>query len=403
MKFIFFTLLPFCTTALAQTEVSADETPVQTPERRTDTLGDATSLTAGTVKVNFPLRYSWGSFGFTKSGKKFDNGMKTSSLTSEVRAEYGVNDELTLYLSAPFVLSNKASMQAETFRKSESYVAQQNMLISSFGANLQSQKLCADATTCTELIESGYAFPSDTNVTLFSGETISFKSGVPLVQYADSIVLNSMKPQSGETGFGDLEVGTFYSLYSNEEFQLGAGVGLRLPTGKFENVAGGKRATGFGTTDLRFRLNLDYIGTQSVVLSLQNISDVTVVDGKKKLPSLLDPNKLSSSTEAQTFERDGLRQVGSLKLTFEPSAYSDQLKFLSIFASTNYDFRPEEKLGDFLWNKENSLISAKVGTQFDGMQLNFPMQLTFSYEQPLTGKNILVAENHFLVEIAGVF
>ena len=70
--------------------------------------------------------------------------------------------------------------------------------------------------------------------------------------------MTPVTPTSGETGLGDITLGGLYNFYDEGDISMSFGGGLRIPTGKFENVPSGKRGTGGGIMDLGLRFNFDY-------------------------------------------------------------------------------------------------------------------------------------------------
>jgi hypothetical protein len=382
------------------------------------------TLPEGVLRARLAVRFASGDSGFDKAGKKTDPGAQVNAVGSGVVIEYGVSNLLSLQVLVPFVLQNELGLNADQFRKSETYKTQLERFKSAAAKLLAKREICRDDITCRELINSGYSLPSDTNVTLPTGETLQVKARTPLNQVADAVVMAGAKPASGKTGLGDVEVGALYEVlnqkgpFTGSPIFLSVGGGFRFPTGAFADVPGAYRATGRGTLDFGLRTNLDYTPTQGLFLSWQNQAEFMVRKGTKKKSSILNNTELNSANPSSAaaidagsngkgnevdFERRGVRNVGFAKLGYGLGALSESLESIGMSTQLRYDVDSKEYLGGEAQGDPRRLYTWQTGVSFDGLAYRWPVQAFLDYELPVGGRNVSIAAENLYLEVRGFY
>ncbi|MEY2987040.1 MAG: hypothetical protein RJB13_561, partial [Pseudomonadota bacterium] len=207
---------------------------------------------------------------------------------------------------------------------------------------------------------------------------------------------------------GDIETGLLVAIAHpdvgykrNWKTRLSAGVGVRWPTGSFADVPRAQRATGRGLTDLGLRVNLDHPFNESLMFSIQNQSEVMILEGKKKRPSLVQSTELNRADPTVTgadgvannaaYTRKSPRHVGFVKVAWHAAAVSEFLQPILLNGFLKYDFDHPGELGGRTLGDPSKQYSAQLGMTVDGLQLNIPVQLDVDYEVPFAGENKPVA------------
>ena len=382
------------------------------------------TLPQGVLRIKVPVRFANGTKGFDSNGDQVDSGASASGTLAAVVLEYGLSDELSFQILAPYVLSNNLGIDAEKFQSSSAYKAQYERFVTSAASVLQKNGLCASQLSCLTLISKGYSLPYDNTLVLPSGEKLTVKARQPIKDVARNLILEAARPQSGTTGIGDLEFGLLYSVlnergpFTQSPIFLAVGGGFRVPTGSFAEVTTAQRATGRGTLDFGLRTNLDYTPLHGLFLSWQNRAEVMLAKGKKKKSSLLENNTLNSanpqSAEAiaagsdgegneVSFERKGFRNLGFLKVAFGLGALNDNLKILGISSQLKYDYDGTPYLAGEKVSEAPRYWSAQAGFTIDGLAYKFPAQLDVDYEAPMSGANIPVATQNVIVTLKSYY
>jgi hypothetical protein len=298
-------------------------------------------------------------------------------------------------------MSSQVHLDGGKFAQSDTYQGHYDSFVGTVAAKLQAQGLCPSPQACTRLINDGYALPVDTPVTLPSGETLTLKAGVPVRDYGNSLVVGAIRPQSGRTGLGDVEIGGLYMFYQRYNADLAAGVGFRLPTGSFENVPSSQIPTGRGTLDLGIRFNADYSPMRGVWLSFQNQTEMMVLKGKRKETSLLDDSETLG--DDQTFERRGLRHLGFFKAAWGLGNLDQALAPLGVLGEYKYALQPEEYLDGVSQGPRQTGESLLFGALIDGLAYRLPVQVEYDYELPVSGTNEPIAETIQLLTLKAYY
>lgn len=369
-------------------------------------MGLGKTLPHNVLRVRTPLQSATGTYGYDASGKKTDMGFTLNVNAGALILEYGLTDSLSLQLLAPYVVRNSLALNGQKFGQSATYQEQADKFNTGVASVLAANGICADVPSCLNLIKSGYALPTDTPVTLPTGESFTFKAGIPIQTYTDSLVKNAANPQNGATGLGDIEIGALYALVHDDSFIFSLGAGFRLPTGKFTDVPSAQRNTGGGVTQFGFRVNVDWMAFSGFWLSWQNQTEAPLTAAKKHKSSLIDPNQPNSSdptTDAakasgsdgepneQTYTVKGLRQKGTLR--FEYGLTDLGLMPLAIGAGYNYDLKQATELNGHANTNRAEIHSVSMLLKLNGLTPNlmFPASVELEHDQPIKGKNIPLA------------
>jgi hypothetical protein len=374
--------------------------------------GEAKTLPQGVYRLRAIYSAARSESGFSDNGKREDGGWRAALDAGAFVVEYGLRPGISLQLVAPVVVRSQRGLDVQKFRNSSLYAQLYEDKLKQVIDKLVSSKLCADAETCRVAIEEkSLSFPF-TTVVLDTGETLELKTAVPIKSVLSSLVSNAAVPESGRTGRGDLELGALVSVADPEvglvrhwDVNVSLGLGLRVPTGFFEDVPSSQRPTGRGSWDLGLRANVDKVFSENLVVSWQNQSELTLRDGKKKRTSLLDNTRLNTADpnveggdgkpNTGGFRRTTTRQVGFVKLAWGGEVLHQSLDTFVLNSAFKYDFdSPGEVEGQSL-GSESSLMSAQLGITWDGLRVSLPVQLDLDYTLPLAGKNIPSAPGLF--------
>lgn len=372
--------------------------------------GEGKTLPGNVVRVRLPMKFVSGSSAFSAQGKKEDSALQVSAAAGALVVEYGFSDAISLQLVAPFTAQNQVAMNGAAFQKTSLYKEKFDEFVNAAAVRLAEEGLCLSQEACVdEILNKNLTFPLDAPLTLPTGETLVVRAGVPLKDVAASLVTRAALPASGRTGLGDVEVGALFALADPKiglmkkdwPFNVSVGAGLRLPTGSFTDVPAAQRGTGRGTVDLGLRANVDWHLHPSIVVSLQNQSELMLRAGKKRRSSLLDSTKLNSADTSVSgadgvantadYERDGVRQIGFAKASFSLAALGDTFSVLLANAQWKYDFESRTTVGRQEYNPASELQSLQAGVTLDGLKIQLPLQLDVDYEIPVAGKNRVLA------------
>jgi len=370
--------------------------------------GEAKTLPQGVFRLRALHTAARSGSGFSASGQAEDGGWKAALDFGALVVEYGFRPGISLQFVAPAVFRAERSLDGLKFKSSSLYAQVYEEKLKQLVDKLVSSKLCADVVSCRSAIaDKSTSFPF-TTVVLDTGETLELKTAVPIKSVLGALVENSAVPQSGRTGRGDIELGALVAIADPQVgfvqhwgVNVSLGLGLRMPTGLFEDVPAAQRPTGRGSWDLGVRANVDKVFSESLVLSWQNQSELTLLAGKKRRTSLLDNTQLNTAdpnaeggdgkSNVGSFRRDTMRQVGFVKLALGGDMLHHGLSLFIFNAAFRYDFDSPGSVDGQSLGSETSLMSAQVGITLDGLRKSLPLQLDVDYSLPVTGKNIASA------------
>ena len=225
------------------------------------------------------------------------------------------------------------------------------------------------------------------------------------------VVAGSQGADEGEFSIGDVELGILYTIidgkgaFTNNPIHISAGLGLRIPTGKFEDETTGTVTSSRGTMDLGLRFNADYYVTPGFVLSYQNQTEFMLKDGERRTTQLANNQELvtGEGEKTRTFKRDGVRNIGFFKAKLGLGAFTQSLKAIGLGVAYHYDFdakpsydgESEGPVGGSA--PEYKAVSGNI--VFDGLAYHIPVQVDVEYKHAVAGENITFATNALKVEL----
>jgi hypothetical protein len=373
-------------------------------------LPEGKTLPADTFRLRLPFRFAHATKGFDEDGHKTDIGAELRAVGTGIVLEYGVNEDLSLQIVAPIILQNDVGVDAGKFRNSSTYKKKYAEFTAALAAQLQANGFCTSTEQCLALIESGQTFPSDTPITLPTGETFVAKAGTPMKDVADSVITNAAKPSKGRTGLGDIQIGALYAIVKDGPVRFSAGGGFRFPTGSFKDVPSGERPTGRGTLDGGIRTNVDILPTAGVVFSWQNQNEFMLAKGKREKSSLLDPSKTNDAdptsdaataagsdgkSNNQTYERVGARNVGFVRAAWGLGSVVPALMPIGLNVSYNYDVDGQSRYDGVASGGRPVTHSVSGNIGISGLAYSIPASVDFDYDQPFAGRNLTLAPSSF--------
>lgn len=352
-------------------------------------------------------------------GTKIDGGVTASVTATGLALEYGITDTLSFGLLMPYVSKNEIGIDGDKYKNQRGYFISKRSAYQSTGALLAASGLCTAGASCDALIDSGFSFPTDTAVTLNTGETVTLKAGVPAKVGLDSLILNAAKPQDGATGMGDTDLGIKYRWLNDGTMGHAVGLVIHVPTGKYEDVTLSQRATGRGIMEVGLRSSFDYKISDNYIAGWQHTVDYAVGKGKIKRSKLLDNTQLNDIATTgdgfsnnEEFERPGVRNSGYIDVKTSLAQFSPMLNAFGGKVRYSYDFDTGVRVQDSELIQSNgfrgvgersSIHQLGLGLNWDGFQLEnrIPVRLTYDLDMAVMGKNRSTApvRNTFITEL----
>ncbi|RZA21177.1 MAG: hypothetical protein EOP10_17105 [Proteobacteria bacterium] len=404
------------------TKSALDKTKKKTKKKKFEelyypSLGLGKTLPGDYYRIRVYNRYTEGDRLYDDKGKPQDIGYKLSAQSAALSVEYGLNEDLSLLILAPFVTKNTVAFNGQHYRDSARYAQNKAYYENLLFGRLQASGQCADIESCRALAQTNTPLKAGSDLVLPSGERVDF-SGVPASQVLASIpniLTKAAAPQDGSTGLGDIDLGLTSVVYSNPKHVLSIGLGVRLPTGEYENVPFAQRPTGQGMMQGGVRLNYDWHVIPALWISYQHQFEYMLKEGKRYKSSNLDPNKLNeadpTTQEAilagsngepnlQTVRRKGIAHTGVLRADYGLSDISRSLQTLSIEAALNFEKGAEEYLGDTRSLKAPERYVLSYGAKFDGLGLKKPVPgyVRVMRDRFLEGRNLPLATSTITLE-----
>lgn len=341
------------------------------------------------------------SSGWDEDGKKSDFGGELTLKAKTIGIEYGITKTLSFGLIIPYIYSNKFGLNRKKFVNSELYEENIDEFNDTVAKVLQESGVCTDAaTTCIDLINSGYALPNDIPVTLPTGEVLVAKAGIPINQYREHFLVNGAKPTSGKTGIGDITVAVLNKFIDRDGFVFSVGTGVILPTGSAEEVPIAQRGTGNGFLTAGIRLNAEYRIIPAINLSWQNESQYHLTKSKRKRSSQIDSTQLNQAdptnggdgdSNDQDYTAKTIRNLGYFRIIASPRDLSRKLKGLGFSATYHYDFGHKYSLGGESQGPRPIAFDADVAVNLSLLPYKIPMSMSIDRKIPLSGKNVTLA------------
>lgn len=364
----------------------------------------SSSLPVQVLRVRSPFILTMGDEGFSRSGSREQMGFEISRASQTFAFEFGVSSSVTLSVALPFIYRNELSFVGQKFRGSSYYEQSYQALIGRVAEALRGVGICGGTSSCQQLIEAGYALPRDQEFELSKGESVLLRAGVPLETYIDSIILNAVRPESGRTGAGDLEVAALYEIVSLKKagadeipFGLAVAAGARLPTGSYADVPRSQRATGRGSVDLGVQVLADYLLEPHTLLSAQFLAEWDVISAERK-PSRLSDGRVIARSNTAPIERDGPKTAGLVRLEYAAGGLHPAADFLTLEVRFSTTREPAvRQLGRSLAEARAS-ESFWTGARVSGLGFSWPVAGGVLYEHPVSssGEAALVAPQNLI-------
>lgn len=233
-------------------------------------------------------------------------------------------------------------------------------------------------------------------------DKLSLQTILPFVVSNSLKVKEANKTFKGQTGLGDIEVGTLYNWFQNDMLTVSTGLGVRFPTGKTEykttEEVGALVTTGRGFYDLGLRFNVDMEPVSGVVLSWQDQEEYGLNKAERKLPKELMGAKVES-------EKTTLSRKGFVQAAFGLGAATDVLKAFVVKGRYSYDYASPTKTTttvdatalSLATTQEGSAAGALlhkygVGASVDGRGYNLPLALDIDYDRPFAGRDAIASD-----------
>jgi hypothetical protein len=401
-------MMAFGVLGLARPAHSQTSSAAAAPQKDADTQisGDARTLPERVVRLRFVSKTVTSESGFDGDSAETNLGLSLNVSAAAFVAEYGVTDDLSLQVLAPYVFTNDLALDATKFRTTTTYSDKYREFLSGIIQLLMAQGICSSTADCEAQIGAGLKLPVDTAVTLPTGESVTIKAGIPLSMYADALIVGAARPVSGMTGLGDIEVGALYRLLKGGDLEIAAGAGLRFPTGSFSDVPSAQRPTGAGVTTLGIRVNVDYLAIPGFLLGWQNQTEVAVTNGLKSKSSLIDNSELNAAdpesaaaiaggsdgqANEQTYEARGAAEIGYLRAGMALGLISPALKALSVNAYYTYNLSATAYLNGVKQGDPGKYTGLRLSGEFNALAYQIPFGLVVEHENPIAGENLTLA------------
>lgn len=397
--------------------------------RYSGAMGASKTLPADVLRVRLPYQNIYGNEGFDEDGNKESQGYEINIDALALAAEYGVTDKISIALLVPYIVNSQAGVNANTMRaNNRKFRREFTRYMSAVKSTMQAQNLCTTDTDCdAKIYSSSYTIPVAQEITTTTGEKVFASTTEPPARQTDALLFRSITPIDGQTGIGDVTIGSLYNFYASEDLSLSTGAGLRFPTGKFKDVPRGQRATGGGVTDLGIRLNVDYHFAKWGVLAFQHQVEQMIVKGEHTKDSTLyndrtntgdptDPLAIAIGGDGfdndQEFKKTGLGHDGFLRFNFSMTPLADVLQPMGLGVSyrwyegreTRYDDQAYNSLG-WRYDEITRLRFAGLAMSWNGLAMDpmLPLSLSYEYEVPVSGTLATVATTTNRVQLIGYY
>lgn len=371
-------------------------------------VGEAQVLPKNVFRFRYILRDVTSDKGYDSAGKEQKIGASVNIKGHAFVLEYGLTDRWVFQMIAPYTSSNELAINADTFKQSKEYEKQYQTLIDSVTPSLIARGLCSSAENCRTAIDNGLALGIDTPIELPTGETATVGANVPIREAANSIILKAIEPSDGKAGLGDIQIGIGYNFYSSPRNVATLGVGVRVPTGLFTDVASAYRPPGAGFLAAGMLFKYD-LRLSPVILSLSHQMEYSLNKAKRSRSSLLTPKLLNAEDPTaddpnipgagdgvpneSAIERKGVYHEGFTRLAYALGSLHRWLKPAAIYGYYNWIVDPEYHDHGHLYAKKFELYTASYALSIDGLAMTpmIPVSFTYRREIAVGGRNALIA------------
>lgn len=385
-----------------QAENAAEAQAQSTPGMRHVATPEGKVLPQGVGRFRYVHKTLTGHDGFDSNGKRANMGLERFTAVHALVAEYGITEQLSFRFLAPIVYRNQLTMNQSKFEQSATYKEKYGQFVDKIAQKYADLGLC-EFDKCRDLIDRGdLYFPEDTEITLPTGEQLSVYKNDSIRSSIKKFIMNSgTPPKNGPTGLSDIEIGLLYNIIKTEQSFISAGLGTRLPTGKF-SVPEMKRPISGGVQDLGLRFNADYAPVDGLWLSFQQQFEVALTTAKWKRASLIENNKFNyadpndggdSESNTRTYEKRGVKTSSSARVIYGFGVLHPSLKSLS----TSVSYFIDKDRAIFLDGKEYSKApennTVVLGGSVSGLPYRIPVDVEVNYNKVVSGRNVRLASD----------
>ncbi len=371
-------------------------------------VGEAQTLPKNVIRVKYIFRSVNGEKGYDSAGKSSDVGASLNATGHGLLVEYGITDRWVFQLIAPFTGSNNLALNANKFKTSKAYQDQYQKFVDTVTPALIANGRCSNAADCRSKIDAGMSAAVATPVELPTGEVATVGANVPFNRAAESLILHGVEPADGKTGIGDVQFGIGYNFLDTGRNVATIGLGLRVPSGEYTDVAGAYRPVGAGflATGILFKYDLRL---SPFVISYTHQMEYALNKAKRTRSSMLDPTQLNTAdptvddpntpgagdgySNTQEIERKGVYHTGYVRVAYALGSITRWLKPMAAYAYYSYSVDPEYQSNAGLYQKKTESYTASYALSYDGLALQnvIPASVTYQHEFPVGGRNLLVA------------
>ena len=355
--------------------------------------GEGQTLPSSVWRARYIQAYAHGNTEYNSKSQKIRPGYDVYIGASVAVLEYGLTDKLTVQTKIPFKTTNSLRIgDLENSSLVDDYLAGAAKKIATTGVMTEAEAFAH--------FKNNGLLPLPDSLTLASGEKITANDTESLKSQVQRLVRESLKKvEKGPTGIGDIELGALYNWYKSDRYLFSTGLGVRLPTGKY-NVPEKLRPLGSGLTEAALRVNADYTPLADLCFSLQHQLEHALNSTSFRHAKLLDPSEFIENIASTTLRKSGFTHKGLAKIDFGFAALSKALKAVSV--NTSYNFTSEAPT--YLADNQNVAKSKRsiqhalgAGVSLDGLAYGWPVGLDVDYNTTVAGRDMALAADSLMV------
>lgn len=363
---------------------------------------EGNTLPQKVLRLRVVDKFLFGGDYYGSDGKREDIGLRTNVQINAFVAEYGITDRLSFRMLVPTVVHNEATMDLAQFADSKKYQDTYNSAFDKVVEKGYNQfKQIAPKATKADYINyirshgnAPTGFPLDTGEVLPSNRSIQ--------SHLHNTVLRGATPTNGHLGLGDIEVGLLYNFYRTDSMFISSGLGLRTPTGNFDDSSI-RRSVGGGIYDGGLRFNFDYSPVFGLWLSAQSQHEYALTSTTQQRASRVNPYLLNEATpldgdNTQKYEKRGMDSKELLKANYGFGALTPVLKAFAVNTYYQYHARRSTYIDGSESQAAGALQGVGGGASASGLGYGLPLAFDVDYFSPFAGTNA-VANNELTMTL----
>ncbi len=368
------------------------------------------TLPQNMMRIRFPYATTTSKSGFDKDGKKSESGFTLQATGGAFVVEYGLTEKVSIQVLSRYVQKLDIAIDNNQFKKTSTFSSLKqgtylstfsngvqdsssasNLIIGGIAKSLAAQGACNGATTaadCVTQISNGFKAPAEIDGAALKLTGLKIPKDTEIkgavnsyVALVDAKIENGIltgakgKEVHGAKGMGDTEIGALYSALATDNMWAAVAGGIRLPTGKCKKLGDAEIPSGRCVTEAAVRLNFDYMPLDSMMVSIQNQSEVMLAKGKQ-----------DGGDSQVDVKRKGVRNIGFIYLKGALDGAHPSLNVLAPKVGITYDY-DSGKVVDGVGAPRESQINSYAGLGFDLTRYQFPVQIDLEYAQPYKGRD----------------